>query len=181
MIYLIGGAPRTGKSLMAQKIITTNPMPYLSCDFLYELRQVKDIDGFSGADIIAKGRLFYLTLKELLVDVSRRTQDCVIEGEVILPEFIPELAKKYDIRCCFIGISSTSLDNILKYAGYFNWPQWKLDNDLAREVKDLAALTVSRSSIIQAQANEYNQPYFDLAGDYTAQMELAIHSLLADL
>ncbi len=63
MIYLIGGAPRTGKSLLAQKIVVTHPMPSLSCDFLYDLTQVKNINNFAGADLITKGTLFYPTLQ----------------------------------------------------------------------------------------------------------------------
>jgi hypothetical protein len=177
MIYLIGGAPRVGKSQLALKLIELKPMPLLSCDFLYDLSQIKDLENFDNAAILEKGRLFYPTLKEILINMSCRTQDCVIEGEVILPEQISELSKLYDIRACFIGLSDTNLETIITHGGSFNWPQWKIEDGLGHEVQDLAERTVSRSLIIEEQAKDCSLPYFDLTDDYISKVRLALHSL----
>ena len=179
MIYLIGGAPRVGKSQLTQKFIEAKPMPAFSCDFLYDLQQVKNLKNFGNADILEKGRLFYPTLKEILINVSYRVQDCIIEGEVILPEQIPELSRLYNVRCCFIGLSVTSLQTIITHGGLFNWPQWKIEDGSEKEVRSLAERTIHRSAIIEAQAKEYNLPYFDLAKDYDTKVRLALQSLLA--
>ena len=153
-------------------------MPSFSLDFLYNLTQITEISTFSNAEILEKGKLFYLTLKELLVDVNRRCENCVIEGEVILPEFIAELSKKYDIKCCFLGISKTSLDVIIEHGGYFNWPQWKLENGSKYEVQDLAVHTANRSMIIQSEAKKHNLPYYDLANNYHQTFQAALQNLL---
>jgi 2-phosphoglycerate kinase len=179
MIYLIGGAPRVGKSLFASRLITARPMPSLSLDFLYNLNQIREISGFGDAPILEKGRLFYPTLKELLVDVKRRSESCVIEGEVILPEFIPELSEKYNIRCCFLGLSRTSLETILNHGGYYNWPKWKHEDGYGDEVKDLAERTVSRSLIIQKEAEKYGLPYVDLSDDYNQTSTVALNDFLS--
>ena len=179
MIYLIGGAPRVGKSQFATKLVLAKPMPSFSLDFLYNLDQITKISDFSEATILEKGRLFYPTLQELLVDVSRRSEDCVIDGEVILPEFISELCIKYDIRSCFLGLSQTNLETIIKYGGYFNWPKWKLANGYEYEVRDLAERTVNRSLTIKEQAVKYELPYFDLAVNYNQTSDVALHGLLA--
>lgn len=178
MIYLIGGAPRVGKSQFMQKLIEQKPMPAFSCDFLYDLEQVKQLPGFSGADILEKGRAFYPTLKELLINVSQRTKDCAIEGEVILPEFIPELAKLYDIRSCFLGLSDTTIESIIKHGGYFNWPQWKFENELEYEVRDLTERTITRSTTVKEEAKKHGLPYYDLAEDYDKELQQAIKELL---
>lgn len=174
MIYLIGGAPRVGKSLLASQLVAAKPMPSFSLDFLYNLSQITKIPEFGGAPILEKGRLFYPTLKELLVDVKRRSENCVIEGEVILPEFISDLSVKYDIKCCFLGLSGTNLETILEHGGYFNWPKWKLENGQEDEVKDLAERTVSRSLIIQKEAEKYGLPYYDMATNYSRTSEIAL-------
>ncbi|MDB5185040.1 MAG: adk [Candidatus Saccharibacteria bacterium] len=179
MIYLIGGAPRVGKSLVASQLVAAKPMPSFSLDFLYNLSQITSIEAFSGASILEKGRLFYPTLKELLVDVSRRSENCIIDGEVILPEFISELSERYDIKCCFLGLSETSLEKILEHGGYFNWPKWKMENGFEDEVEDLAEQTVGRSLIIQEQAKKYGLPYYDLAADYNHTSKAALQSLLS--
>lgn len=178
MLYLIGGPPRAGKSQFASRVVLVKPMASFSLDFLYNLEQVRTLPGFERAPLLEKGRLFYPTLKEILVDVHRRAEDCVIDGEVILPEFIPELAQRYAIRCCFLGLSATSLETILKHGGYFNWPEWKLQNGLEHEVEDLAVLTAQRSAIIQQEAAKYDLPYFDLAPGYQKATAAALKQLL---
>jgi hypothetical protein len=179
MIYMIGGAPRVGKSQLMQKLVIRKPMPSFSCDFLYDLEQVKKLEGFGNADILNKGRLFLPTLKELLINVSLRSKDCAIEGEVILPEFIPELMEKYDIKCCFLGLSEAKLDNIITHGSFFNWPRYKLNNNLGHEVATLAERTVSRSKTIQIEAEKYKLPYFDLVNNYGVESESALESLLS--
>lgn len=179
MIYLIGGAPRVGKSQFMQKLVERKPMPSFSCDFLYDLKQIKNLDDFGAADILEKGRSFLPALKELLINVALRAEDCVIEGEVILPEFIPELAKTYKIRCCFLGLSEANLEDIISHGGFFNWPQYKIDNNLEQEVATLAERTVRRSRTIQSEAEKYKLPYFDLANNYSLASETALESLLS--
>lgn len=178
MIYLIGGPPRAGKSQLMQRFIEKRPMPSFSCDFLYDLDQVKQIEGFSGAGILEKGRQFRPTLEQLLINVSLRARDCVIEGEVILPEFIPDLQKKFDVKACFIGLSSITNKEIIDHGGFFNWPQYKLDTGLNQEVADLAERTIKRSKIIEEQAKQYNQQYFDLSVNYETSVSQAISDLL---
>lgn len=181
MIYLIGGAPRVGKSQLLQKFIVQKPMPSLSCDFLYDLEQVKMLDGFSGAGIIEKGELFYPTLQQLLSNVSLRSENTAIEGEVILPRHIVELSDSYDIRACFIGFSKVNFEQILEFGGFFNWPQYKLDHNLQHEVADLAERTVQRSSVIQAECEKYGMRYFDMATDYITTQREVVKYLLGHL
>lgn len=178
MIYLIGGAPRVGKSQMANRLIAQKPMLSLPCDFLYDLDQVKNLDGFEHADILEKGRAFYPTLKQLLVNISLRTEDCVVEGEVILPEFIPELEKMYEIRSCFLGLSSTNLDTIVTNGGFFNWPKYKIDHHHANEVHTLAQRTITQSAIIEESCEDLGLKYFDLANGYEQTRQEAIKYLL---
>ncbi|HXR50379.1 MAG TPA: hypothetical protein VN778_05135 [Verrucomicrobiae bacterium] len=71
------------------------------------------------------------------------------------------------------------MEEILKYGGYFNWPQWKLENGLEDEVKDLVERTVSRSSIIKQEAEKYKLPYFDLATNYSQTSKAALSRLLS--
>ena len=178
MIYLIGGPPRAGKSQLVNKFIGKRPMPAFSCDFLYDLEQIKNLSGFSGADILEKGRLFLPTLEQLLINVSLRSEDCIIEGEVILPEFIADLHKKYKVRACFLGLSTTTNEQIIAYGGFFNWPQHKYDTGLGHEVDDLAQRTIRRSKIIEEQAKKYDQKYFDLSMNYEVSAAAAVDFLM---
>lgn len=178
MIYLIGGAPRVGKSMLALELVKAKPMPYISLDFLYSIRQIKDIPEFDDASILDKGRLFYPTLKELLLEVDRRSEHCVLDGEVILPEFIAELSFHYQLKACFLGLSETNLQTIISYGGYFNWPKWKLEHERQSEVAGLAERTVARSKVIQSEAEKHKLLYYDLGTDYQRTFQAALHELL---
>ncbi len=175
MFYLIGGSPRTGKSILTQKLIERHPMTSFSCDYLYKLDQVKQLYRFSGAGIIEKGEEFFPTLKELLEAVNERSQDSVIEGEVILPRHVHELSKWYDICSCFLGLSEASLDTIIGYGGFFNWPKDKSKKDVA----DLAEKVMARSVTIKSECARYGLKYFDMAKNYTHVQDEAISYLLS--
>ena len=161
--------------MLAQQLIQRHPMTSFSCDFLYKLDQVKRLYAFSGAGIIEKGEEFFPTLREILEVVNERSEDSVIEGEVILPRHIHELAKHYAIRACFLGLSEASLDTIIKYGGFFNWPKDKSQAEIA----DLAERVVARSDIIRSECAKYDLAYFDMARDYVHMQHQALTYLLA--
>lgn len=178
MIYLIGGSPRAGKSLLAQRFISQKPINSFSCDFTYDMDQVVQLSGFAGAGIIEKGEAYFPILKQLVHNISYRTEDCIIEGEVILPQHILELAKGYDVRACFVGLSDTSMEKIIKHGGYFNWPRYKLENNLEHEVSELVERIITQSRVIENECIKYDQPYFDLSGNYTKRQTAALDFLL---
>lgn len=178
MIYLIGGPSRVGKSILAQRFIEHRPIPSFSCDFTYDMEQVRQLPGFRNAGIIEKANAYYPVLKELISSISYRSEHCIIEGEVILPRHIIELSKEYDIRACFIGLSDTSIEDIVEYGGFFNWPQYKIENNLEQEIQGLAERTTARSKIIEDECNKYSQHYFNLSGNYEEAQAAALGYLL---
>ena len=68
MIYLIGGAPRTGKSLLGQQVAVTLKSSWLSTDVLQALLHVKDAEEANAAwnaaptAITAKAESFFRCL-----------------------------------------------------------------------------------------------------------------------
>jgi len=179
MIYLIGGPPRTGKSLITSKVVGIKPMYAFCCDFTYDTYDFTKQNKFKKADIIEKGELYYSKLQELVFNIARQTEDCVIEGEVILPRHAAELSKLYDIRACFLGLSNPTMETILNYGGHFNWVKSKITNGMEEEVADLVERTKHRSKIIKDECSKYTQSYFDLSNsDYDKQQQLALNYLL---
>ena len=177
MIYFIGGAPRTGKSLLSSEFIRARTMPSLSTDFLYDIDQVRSFVGFDRLGIIEKGELFYPILKRLVGNIYRQSEHCIIDGDVILPRHISELSKSYEVKACFIGLSETSLDDITSFGRHFNWPKYKIDNGMAEEVNDLAQKTSDKSSIIQSECKKYDQRYYNLYPNYDKMKKEALEFL----
>ena len=45
MIYLIGGAPRSGKSILGQQVASQLNCSWISTDILYDMLRAKPLDG----------------------------------------------------------------------------------------------------------------------------------------
>lgn len=179
MIYLIGGAPRTGKSNLAKLLVTEKMMSSFSTDFLYDIDQVEAITNFDRLDIIEKGRAFFPILERIIGNVERQTENCVIDGDVILPSQASQLAKTHNIKSCFLGFSTITFEEILEFGGHFNWPKYKLENGMADEVTDLVERTIHKSEVIKSERARYNQQYFDLSLDFKSAQMNALRSLLS--
>lgn len=178
MIYLIGGAPRTGKSGLVQQLITRKPISSLSTDFLYDLDQVRAITNFDKLDVLKKGEVFFPILERIIGNIQRQSENCVIDGDVILPRHADFLSKKYEIRACFLGLSEASIEEIIQHGGHFNWPKYKLENGMAKDVEGLVERTIQKSEIIASECVKYDQYYLDLSADFTLGQARALRYLL---
>lgn len=128
MIYLVGGAPRSGKStfskLLSQKlkislietelltdIFQENAPEYgLKYDSDYELRKLK----------------FDPILKSIIKYFEENNEDQIIEGDMILVENLDQYLKiSKNIKPIFFGFdtvdSKTKVQNCLDYPNYNDW------------------------------------------------------------
>jgi len=53
MIYLIGGAPRAGKSILGQRLCATLKVGWVSTDLLMELLRVAKRFGYAYVDMVS--------------------------------------------------------------------------------------------------------------------------------
>ena len=107
MLFLVGGASRSGKTLIARKILADNQLPYLSLDWL----MMGFNDGIPDYGIhhllwpneIAEKMAPFLRgmINCMLVD----GMDYVIEGEAMLPQHVADLVDEGDgkIKAVFVG------------------------------------------------------------------------------
>lgn len=132
MIYLIGGAVRTGKSNLAHKIlqkkisvVSTNVIVGLLKDYVQ-----KDFSD-PRPNFIQKAENFYPHLKEFIqINLILGIQDFVYEGDIILPEQALLLAKEYEVKSCFLGFSHVNLDSLKKQIGNHKWSDELSDDEL---------------------------------------------------
>src|SRR5215475_2591695 len=91
MIYLIGGAPRAGKSILGQQISAKLRVGWVSTDLLVELLRVKKDEGVktewnaTPEAIKANAEWFYPYLERFIWGVSSLGDNYVIEGLDFLP------------------------------------------------------------------------------------------------
>ena len=125
MIYLIGGAPRSGKSILGQQVAAKLNCSWISTDILYDMLRAKALDGMiskwdaSPESIVQTAAWFYPCLERFVWGVASSAENYVIEGVTILPAQVAQLKKKFAISAIFVSRSSLTLDQFIQFRHQF--------------------------------------------------------------
>jgi len=123
MLFIISGASRSGKSLIAKKLFKECSIPYLPVDnlvmgFTTGLPALGIHDQLWPDEIATK---IWPFLKAVCENIIESGNDYILEGEAFLPENVLSLLKAYpgQIRTCFLGFSKiTAEDKIFQVKKY---------------------------------------------------------------
>jgi hypothetical protein len=92
--YMIGGAPRTGKSILGQRFAAKRGIGWISTDLLMELLRVKDEEGVkvdwnAASEAIAKNaKWFFPYLERFNWSIQAKAIGYLMEGvDFSLPRF----------------------------------------------------------------------------------------------
>ena len=179
MIYLIGGAPRVGKSILAGQAAAGLKTGWISTDLLLELLRLKDEPGVkkqwdaSPEQIRAKAEWFFPYLERFLWGLSGQQEAFVVEGVDFLPEHVHRLSSKYPLRAVFLGCSEMSVEKLDQYPG--RSPGYSF---LPEETRRQIAADVPRwSELVREEAERYGYPYVDTAFDFESSLHKAERKL----
>jgi hypothetical protein len=180
MIYLVGGAPRVGKSILGQQVSANLQIGWVSTDVLAGLLRVKD-DGVKAewnADpdaIAATAEWFFPYLERFVWGVSSLAENYLIEGVAFLPAQVAQLAANYPIRSVFLGCSGMTPERFDQFPG--RSPGYGF---LPDEVRHQFAQDVPRwSEYIRQEAQRFGYPYIDMDGDFPSRLSEASAVLTA--
>lgn len=182
MIYLIGGAPRSGKSLLGQQVAVTLKSSWLSTDVLQDLLRVKDAER-SNAEwnaaptaITANAESFLPYLARFIWGVSSLADSYVIDGVDFLPAQVAQLAAQYPIRALFLGCSQMTLDRFDRFPGrsqgYASLPE-AMRRQIVQDVPRWSAF-------IAQEASRFGYPYIDMSDDFAARLQEGAALLTTD-
>lgn len=169
MLYLIGGPAKVGKSKLAERLLNEKQIPYFPTDVFIETLKGNKLGIFGAAKRAEEFAPYFQSMMKILPGYC---EDYCVEGNAFMPAQVSELEKNTDIelRACFLGMSKTNLDTILKYAG----PQtWLMTNLSEMQRREYPKWLVKNSEEIEQQCKVYGYKYFDLADDYAAKFEQA--------
>ena len=186
MLLLVSGTSRSGKTLIARRILADKRIPYLSLDWL--MMGFNDglpeygIHHLLWPDEIARkmGPFLLAMIDSMLVD----GMDYVIEGEAMLPEVVADLVEKHPgkIRAVFLGY--TEIDVKAKVAlvkehgaGENDWLTKQSDEYISDHVGNM----ITYSRMIKDGCEKHGLPYFDTSDDFLTAIEAAIDFLVRDL
>lgn len=190
MIYLIGGAPRIGKSLIANALGNMKQAMVLSTDELDEQyvatlsedERVRKfpMPNFSGTPShntiepaervrlqIVSARSLEPELIRVISDAVENNVDVVVEGIHLTPTFVDELKKTLThqtVHSVFVGSQNLPLiiDGIMKNTSPTNW----LKGSSEEIIKQVSEFTEAFSWFIKREAEEHSELYYERMEDF---------------
>lgn len=172
MMYLLGGAPRVGKTILAQRLCTTLKVGWISTDLLMDLLRVANApgrkmkwDAAPGA-ITAHAEWFFPYLERFVWGVSSFADHYVIEGVDFLPAQVTQLSTHYPIRAVFLGCSRMTLEDFTQFPGRSKGYATLPEAQRRQIVEDVPRW----SAFIRQEAERLGYPYVDMVGDFSQHL-----------
>lgn len=183
MIYVISGTSRSGKTLIAKKMMKQCEIPYLSLDWIV-MGFTNGIPEYGLHDKLWPNEIaekFWNFLKAMFENMIWTETDYIIEGEAVLPELIDELLKKYPdrIKVCFVGYTdidiSKKIKDVYNYSDEKNdWLTNESDDYIERHISNM----IEYSKRVKKSSEKYGVRYFDTSRNFTQVLDDAIEYLL---
>lgn len=185
MLYLVSGASRSGKTMIARQIFKQRGIPYVSLDwivmgFTNGMPQCGIHEKLFPGEIAERLSNF---LKAMCDGMLWTGEDIVIEGEAILPEVARDLLDSNPgrIKACFLGYADIEVEEKVKEAKVHqtderDWLLKEPDEVIHRHIKNM----VEYSRKVKLECAKHNVQYFDTSTDFMSELERAMQFLLTD-
>tara|TARA_R110000868_G_scaffold37111_10_gene131550 strand:+ start:37665 stop:38219 length:555 start_codon:yes stop_codon:yes gene_type:complete len=172
MLYIISGASRSGKTIIAKKISAQKGISFFSIDWLV-MGFTNGIPEYGIHDLLFPDEIAKRSwnfLKAMLETILYNDVDYIIEGEAILPELIIELMEKHPkkINICFLGYTDVIIDEKVKDIKDFSdgKSDWLVDKSDAYIIDHINNM-IRHSRIIEKSCISTGLPYFDTSENFT--------------
>ena len=178
MLYIISGASRSGKTILAKRLSKQKGISYLSLDWLM-MGFTNGIPEYGIHDKLFPDEIaerMWSFLKAMIESMIHVQTDCVIEGEAVLPELITELMQKYpnDLSICFLGFIDVDVLKKTKEikAHSLRENDW-LTNESDEYIMDHVKNMIVHSLRIKRSCDKYNFRYVDTSANFPKSLQIA--------
>jgi len=184
MMYLLGGAARAGKTIIAHRLLDEKHIPYFCVDYFVSglFRGAPGLGVDPDSPNRERGERVWPTLKGMLRNIVEVEPRYLVEGDVLLPKYVREIMEMYpgEIHACFVGYAALSpeqkLREIRTFGGHVN--DW-LDDKPDEYILELAREMIDFSRYLQAECQQCHLPYFDASRDFPGAISRAYRCLAA--
>lgn len=206
MIYLIGGPPRVGKSTAAKLLSEKLSVPYLATDDLQKvIRAYVPVEEYpeklpfhfieakaeynndqiyathSTSELVAayiKQSAFYWTgFKQLITYFLKENRNYIIEGHILHPAFLQELAATDLLKIAYLYKSDRELvvDGLHKNQAEHDWVLERTTQ--AETFERLATTLIEYGEYLRGQAQVYELPYFEMSQKFQEKIAEVVEFL----
>jgi hypothetical protein len=183
LLYLVGGPARSGKSVLAGRLLRERSVPYFSLDYLTTALAA----GVPGLDVHHhqtprdRAARLWPVVEPLLRHLAEVEPSYLVEGEAILPSLLAPLLTEYPaiIRPCFLGYAHCRVEAkvvaIQRYPSQVN--DWVAG--LGRTaLEDLVLEMRVFSAELETECSQAQIPYCDGSADFEGALADAQRILL---
>jgi predicted kinase len=186
VLYLVGGAPRVGKSFLARGLLEAEGIPWLPTDVVRTVlrRVLPELDAVDRdpVDAAQLADFMYPHIQQAAEVCAEEAERFLVEGFELAPWYPRRLAAALEgtrVRACFLGHGAFSADDLASYRG--PKPQHEAEASRA-ELTETAAWIRKRSHQLREQCREEGLPYVDVGvlGFASAMQQARRHLLNRD-
>ena len=171
MLYIVGGAARTGKSIISRKFMADMGIPYFSLDIL----KMGLANGYPESRINPEDPEFrnagkmWPILRSMLKNMIEEGTEYIVEGYTILPEQVSVIQSLYfqEIKTCFVGYNRIHPEEKLALMrSNSDFPNNWLTDYSDQYMLEFIRRTIKYSSFLEKECIKYGIPYFDQSEDF---------------
>jgi hypothetical protein len=170
MLYVIGGAPRSGKTSLSRRVVSEKQIPYFPMDALFgALANGAPELGVRYEDsLIERPDKMWPITKHLFNSFFNEEGEFLIEGDSILPSQINEMAMaQKPVKSCFIGYTELNKDEKLglvrkHHQGDIDWTRKISDEEMFTMIDEM----IEFSKFLKEECAKYDIKYFDISYDF---------------
>jgi len=182
MLYLVGGAARSGKTIIAQRLLREKGVPCFCVDYFVSGLQ----QGAPGLGIVGESpnlervEKLWPVLVGTLENIVEVEPHYLVEGDALLPRGVAELRERHypQVRACFLGYPCLTpeqkLRDIRRYSSGVN--DW-IEDHTDEYILGLAREMVEFSRYLEAECREHGLLFFDVSERFADQVAAACRYL----
>lgn len=165
-LYIVGGSPRCGKTMVLNGVIQRKPMIGVSSDAIRAgVRFLNEHGRISEEVSMIEDKLPWEMLVGLILRYDHQNIPLVVEGVVLTPERVSSLElKNLELRAAFVGFSSDDfVEHAIQYGKQTkDWVHAKIEADGGSEngVREMFKGLQHKSTTLKSEAKNYGYKYF---------------------
>ena len=185
MFYIIGGAPRSGKSLLALRMVKERGVPYFPTDALIGTlgRVAPEHQINHDVAFIEKARRVWKFIEHLFTHFLSEEESYLVEGDCILPEHVAAFIKKHTtgVRACFLGYGNIDVNTKLSFVRKYNRGDIDWTNEQSdEEMMPMIGRMIEYSHYLEKECKENNIKYFDVSENFELGWQQAYDYLVSE-
>jgi len=182
MLYFLGGAARSGKSIITRQILAEKGIPFLCLDHLAHgvANTIPQLHIDLNSDDASVGEHMWSLVKSMAKMIIKDRIDYLIEGASLQPKHANELAIEFpnEVRAVFIGDADADTGEKFKHiktygGGADDWMMKFDDMVIKSEVERLKLV----STVLRDECVKFQIRYIEMSQDFDKSTKEVIEYL----